>query len=498
MLLISTRGHSRKITALDSVLQGMADDGGLFVPERFPVLDLTTIVEWGRLSYQECAARVLNLFFDIDVEELEEMANDAYSSFDDPEVVPIQKISDGEYRIELFHGPTLAFKDIALQMLPKLMAKALESSDKDALILTATSGDTGKAALEGFKDKDRTRIAVFYPNDGVSDMQRLQMVTQEGDNVYVSAIRGNFDDAQTTVKNLFADTDFVSLANKKGLRPTSANSINFGRLAPQIAYYIYAYGRLAAAKEINPGQKVNIVVPTGNFGNILAAYYARRMGLPVYRFICASNKNNVLSDFFESGVYTIRRQFYKTISPSMDILISSNLERLIFEICGRDPKAVQLYMEDLKDQDNYRIRESDKLELDGLFFGDFADEYPTKTTIKRTFEDEGYLLDPHTAVGRNVYLKYKRLMQDDTPTIITATASPYKFPQAVLESIAREECKDAFDAAEKLQALTHIEIPAQISALKDAKIRFDEVLDKDQMGIKVLENLGKTKRKKKK
>jgi len=489
MYLVSTRGKSKKMLALDAVLQGIADDGGLFVPERFPEIPLNTLLEWGKLPYAECAAKVLSYYFDIDYSELADMTRDAYTSFSDKEVVPIQKIAEGEYVMELFHGPTLAFKDVALQLLPRLMSRALEKSDQDALILTATSGDTGKAALEGFKDVDRTKIAIFYPNDGVSDMQKLQMTTQEGKNVYVGAIRGNFDDAQTTVKKLFTDPAFIESAAQKNMKLSSANSINFGRLAPQIAYYIYSYGRLVAAKEIEAGQKVNFVVPTGNFGNILAAYYAIRMGLPVYRLICASNKNNVLTDFLESGVYMAQREFYKTISPSMDILISSNLERLLYEISGRDPQTVSLYMQDLKEQGNYRVRMSDKQQLDNLFFGDFADEFPTSNTIKRTFEDCGYLMDPHTAVGRCVYGRYKRLMQDDTPTILASTASPFKFPQDVLYAITREKIDDAFIAAEKLARLSGEKIPVQLSKLQNAPVRFTDVLDKEEMGESILENL---------
>ncbi len=489
MYLISTRGKSKKMLALDAVLQGIADDGGLFVPERFTRIDLDVLLEWGKLPYAQCAAKVLCCYFDIEYDEMAEMTKKAYACFSDDEVIPIQKIAEGEYVMELFHGPTLAFKDIALQLLPRLMSRALETSDQDVLILTATSGDTGKAALEGFKNVPRTKIAVFYPNDGVSDMQKLQMVTQQGENVYVGAIRGNFDDAQSTVKKLFADARFHREAAGRGMKLSSANSINFGRLAPQIAYYIYSYGRLVAAKEIEAGQEVNFVVPTGNFGNILAAYYAKRMGLPIYRLICASNKNNVLTDFLESGVYTIRREFYKTISPSMDILISSNLERLLFEISGRDAKAIDLYMKDLNEQGNYRIKATDKLALDGLFFGDFADEYPTASTIKNTFTNEGYLMDPHTAVGRTVYTRYKRLMQDDTPTILAATASPFKFPQDVLYAITHERQQDAFAAAAELARISEQDVPSQLKNLQDAPVRFTDVLDKEQMGQKVLENL---------
>ena len=453
MYLISTRGKSKKMLALDAVLQGIAEDGGLFVPEIFPKVPLETLLEWGRTPYAECAARVLCCYFDIEYEEMLSMTREAYASFADSEVIPIQKIAEGEYVMELFHGPTLAFKDVALQLLPRLMRRALETSQEDALILTATSGDTGKAALEGFRDVPRTKIAVFYPEEGVSDMQKLQMTTQQGQNVYVGAIRGNFDDAQSTVKKLFADLEFRRAAEERGMRLSSANSINFGRLAPQIAYYIYSYGRLVAAREIEAGQKVNFVVPTGNFGNILAAYYAMRMGLPVNRLICASNKNNVLTDFLESGVYMADREFYKTTSPSMDILISSNLERLLFEIVGRDSDRVRQYMGDL------------------------------------TFAKEGYLMDTHTAVGRTIYLNYKHLMGDDTPTILAATASPFKFPQDVLHAITRERQADAFAAAEELARIAGGEVPEALTKLKKQPVRFTDSLDKQDMGARILENL---------
>lgn len=489
MYLISTRGKSKNMLALDAVLQGIAEDGGLFVPEIFPKVPLETLLEWGRTPYAECAARVLCCYFDIEYEEMLSMTREAYASFADSEVIPIQKIAEGEYVMELFHGPTLAFKDVALQLLPRLMRRALETSKEDALILTATSGDTGKAALEGFRDVPRTKIAVFYPEEGVSDMQKLQMTTQQGQNVYVGAIRGNFDDAQSMVKKLFADLEFRRAAEERGMRLSSANSINFGRLAPQIAYYIYSYGRLVAAREIEAGQKVNFVVPTGNFGNILAAYYAMRMGLPVNRLICASNKNNVLTDFLESGVYMADREFYKTTSPSMDILISSNLERLLFEIVGRDSDRVRQYMGDLNEQGNYRIRQAEKLELDGLFFGGFADEYPTASTIKNTFAKEGYLMDTHTAVGRAVYLNYKHLMGDDTPTILAATASPFKFPQDVLHAITRERQADAFAAAEELARIAGGEVPEALTKLKKQPVRFTDSLDKQDMGARILENL---------
>ena len=489
MNLISTRNSNDSIPALQAVLKGIADDGGLFVPEIFPQIDMKNIEEWGRLPYHECAARVLGMYFDLEEDTLKSITEDAYKNFDDREIVPIQKIGEKEYIMELFHGPTLACKDMALQILPRLMEHALEGSDKDALILTATSGDTGKAALEGFKDVERTKISVFFPKDGVSDMQRLQMVSQEGDNVDVAAVRGNFDDTQTMVKLLFADKAFADDVAEKGYVLSSANSINFGRLAPQIAYYIYTYARLVAAKELSRGQEINIVVPTGNFGNILAAYYAKRMGLPVDRLICASNKNNILTDFFESGQYAANREFYKTISPSMDILVSSNLERLIFEAYGRNHTVVKELMEEMKAYNHYGIDQATRLNLVQDFYADFADEFPTMTSIKRMFETYGYLMDPHTAVARTVHEKYKKLTGDNTPAIIAATASPFKFPQDVLYSITNEQVGDPFEAAQRLAELADTTVPEQLLALQDKEIRFDAIIEKEVMSQHILENL---------
>ena len=406
MELISTRNTNERLGALGAVLRGIAPDGGLFVPASFPALG--EIDSLTGFSYPALAAHVLGLYFD-NVDVLGTLTEAAYKSFDDAQVVPVKKIAEGEFVLELWHGPTLAFKDMALSILPRLMSVAMkDAADKDVLILVATSGDTGKAALEGFCDVPGTRIVVFYPNEGVSDMQRLQMVTQEGDNTHVVAVRGNFDDAQNGVKAIFADTAFADIISRKGYTLSSANSINFGRLAPQIAYYIWAYTQLLGRGEISGGEAINFVVPTGNFGNILAAYYAKQMGLPIGKLICASNKNNVLTDFFKKGEYTLKRDFYKTMSPSMDILISSNLERLLFELVGRDAGAVGDMMKRLNDDGAYAIGGAAKEALSADFYADWCSEEETMASIKDTFDKHGYLLDTHTAVAVGVYEKYKQ------------------------------------------------------------------------------------------
>lgn len=490
MNLISTRNSGESIPAIAAVLKGIASDGGLFVPEVFPIITLDMFTELGKMPYYKVAARVLSAFFGFQDDTAEDMTRSAYARFDDREVVPIQKLGEKEYVIELFHGPTLAFKDMALQVLPRLMERALQNSEQDALILTATSGDTGKAALEGFCDVPRTRIATFYPEDGVAQMQKLQMVTQEGENTYVCAVKGNFDDAQTAVKRLFADPAFGEEVAKKGYTLSSANSINFGRLCPQIAYYLYAYARLVAAGEIRLGEEVNIAVPTGNFGNILAAYYAKRMGLPVERLICASNKNTVLTDFFEGGVYSANREFYKTMSPSMDILISSNLERLLFELYDRNPRYIQEIMEELNENGRFTVDSNIKVRMSRDFYAGFTDEYPTMRTIKKMFDQYGYLMDPHTAVAQHVYEEYNKLMgADDTPTILAATASPFKFAEDVLFSISKERVDDPFLAAQKLAGLAGVGIPDAIGKLAHKKQRFSDVASAGELGGKVLENL---------
>ncbi|MGI5849482.1 MAG: threonine synthase [Christensenellales bacterium] len=482
MKLVSTRNGSDAIEASLAILKGIAPDGGLYVPGSFP--DIDTLGQIETQSYAVLCAKVLGLFFD-DIKDLQQMTKDAYASFDDKSVAPLKKISDKEYVLELWHGPTLAFKDMALSVLPRLMTAAM-NDDKDILILVATSGDTGKAALEGFSGVDRIKIIVFYPDDGVSDMQRLQMVTQEGKNVHVVAVRGNFDDAQNGVKAIFNDKEFSKIIKNRGYVFSSANSINFGRLAPQIAYYIWAYAQLLLRKEITPGEKINFVVPTGNFGNILAAYYAKKMGLPVAKLICASNKNNILTDFFKKGEYSLNRAFYKTMSPSMDILISSNLERLLYELTGRDATAVGHMMKLLKEKGGYTIGGKARHDLEADFYADWCDEDETMAAIKDTFNSKKYLYDTHTAVAAGVYAKYKR-MGDTAKTVIVSTASPYKFPKDVLYSLGEDvRGMSGFDMAKRLSSVTGTTVPYQIDELKTKDILHTRVVDKDALRDAVL------------
>lgn len=487
MKLVSTRNSSEQKEASLATLIGIAPDGGLYVPESFP--DLNQLGEITELEYSDLAAKVLGLFFE-DIQQMEQLTEQAYANFNHAEKAPIKKIDSGEYVLELWHGPTLAFKDMALSVLPRLMTAAMKKQNgKDVLILVATSGDTGKAALEGFCDVDNTKIVVFYPNDGVSDMQRLQMVTQEGSNTHVTAVNGNFDDAQNGVKAIFTDQEFAKKIDAKGYRLSSANSINFGRLAPQIAYYIWSYAQLQQRGEIEPGEKINFVVPTGNFGNILAAYYAKQMGLPIGKLICASNQNNVLTDFFNTGEYTVNRPFHKTMSPSMDILISSNLERLLFELTYRDHTAVTAMMDSLKAEGVYGINGAAKTALEKDFYADWCNEEETMQCIRNTFEQKGYLIDTHTAVAVSVYEKYKKT-GDDTKTVIVSTASPYKFPQDVLTSLGQNtDNMSAFQMAKRLSELTDTSVPEQISALENKEVRHNGVVDKDTMREAVMDVL---------
>lgn len=484
MKVLSTRDRRLEMPALEAVLEGIAGNGGLFVPERFPTIDKERLTRAARSGYPEVAAYILAQYFDIDEATLLTLAKDAYASFTTPEVVPVRKIANNLHVMELFHGPTLAFKDMALQVLPRLMRAGLDQFHRkeDALILTATSGDTGKAALEGFRDVPRTSVFVFYPHDGVAEMQRLQMATQKGNNVGVSAVKGNFDDAQTGVKRLFMDKDFARYVKNAGYFLSSANSINIGRLVPQIAYYCHAYAKLAEDGTVRYGDKVNFVVPTGNFGNILAAYYAKNMGLPIGKLICASNTNNVLTDFFNRGKYDARREFHKTMSPSMDILVSSNLERLLFEICDRDSAIVQGWMDALRDRGSYDIPAAAREKLAGEFYADFCDDIETGKTIRRIFEQHKYLMDPHTAVAQAVCDKYRKDTGDETPVVVVSTANPYKFTPDVWQSLSGETISDAFAAAEKLYERTGVPIPASIRELKTAPILHDGVAEKDAMG----------------
>lgn len=483
MLLISTRNSANILDPLSAVLKGIADDGGLYVPSSFPVLSEDMIEGMKGKSYQRIAADVLGMYFEIDDDKLARMTEDAYSGFSAKEVVPITELNDREYVMELYHGPTLAFKDVALQLLPRLMSEAISASDQaeDVMILTATSGDTGKAALEGFKNVPRTKICVFYPEEGVSDMQRLQMVTTEGNNTYVAAIKGNFDDAQTAVKQVFTDAECNKKINESGYVFSSANSINFGRLAPQIVYYIYGYVRLLEVGRIKYGDKMNVCVPTGNFGNILAAYYAKRMGLPIGKFICASNQNNVLTDFFDSGTYYSKRQFFRTISPSMDILISSNLERLVFEALSRDSVSTAALMKELKQTGAYNLKDATRVGLNGDFYADFCDDNATLDTIRRVFNKYNYVMDTHTAVGQAALEKYLAHTDDPNPILLASTASPFKFASDVLKAISGETVEDAFEASERLANVSGLSIPRQITELNWKQVRFKDVCERTEI-----------------
>lgn len=489
MQFISTRGKSTAKNAAEAISKGIADDGGLFVPASFPDLK-ERIAEMADMNYAERAALVIGSFLtEYDKRELLSACVKAYGQFDDGDAAPLVKTDDGTFVLELFHGPTLAFKDIALTLLPYLLREGSDMSGvkEDILILTATSGDTGKAALEGFKDKDGIKIMVFYPSEGVSDMQKLQMNTQEGENVNVVAVKGNFDDCQTAVKNLFADKDLKKILKDKGIVTSSANSINFGRLVPQIAYYFSAYADLLSGGEISMGDKIDFVVPTGNFGNILAGYYAYKMGLPVNKLVCASNSNNVLTDFFDTGKYDCRRKFYKTMSPSMDILISSNLERLIFEFSGRDAALTDVRMRELRENGSYNISDNELNKMREIFYADCCKEDECLESISEFFDEYGYVADPHTAVAIDTLNKYRQKIKDGTCAVVISTASPYKFPASVLKAISGEQEKDAFIAADILYKNTAYPVPQQLLALKKKTPRFTKIVEADQAKCAVID-----------
>ena len=485
----STRNKDISISASEAIKKGLSDDGGLFVPKYFPEITVSQIQKLAKMDYRQRAFEILSLFLtDFTVKELEDCINKAYTKekFGTDNIAPVYKLNDSAYVLELWHGPTCAFKDMALQILPHLLTTSMKKTneDKEVVILVATSGDTGKAALEGFADVDGTRIVVFYPDNSVSEIQKLQMITQTGDNVCVSAVSGNFDDAQNGVKKIFTDNGYKNLLSGNNFKLSSANSINWGRLVPQIVYYFSAYCDMLEAGETELGEKVNIVVPTGNFGNILAAYYAYKMGLPVSKFICASNKNNILTDFIKTGVYDRNRDFHTTISPSMDILISSNLERLLYDLSGQDDIVVRNWMQELSENGKYSVTESVKNKISDLFYADFADDDETLAEIKACFDEYGYVPDTHTAVALSVYKKYLSLNDDKTKTIIASTASPFKFNQSVL--IALKGCafvagKDEFTLLSELNKISGMDIPKSLSELKDKAKIFDTVCDKDSM-----------------
>ena len=485
MNFISTRGGNERVSGAKAIVQGLAKNGGLFVPENFPEVTSAELEEMLTMSYAERAAKVLHKYLDeYDEEGLLAACEAAYSRFEGPDPAPLVKIDDGVYILELFHGPTCAFKDMALTLLPYLLRKGCDicGIKEKILILVATSGDTGKAALEGFKDAEGVKIMVFYPNDGVSKMQKLQMCTQEGSNVNVVAVKGNFDDCQTAVKTIFNSAECAAELKKKGYLLSSANSINFGRLAPQIVYYFSSYLDLVSSGQIEMGTPIDFCVPTGNFGNILAAYYAKRMGLPVRRLHCASNMNNVLSDFLAKGEYDARRDFYKTTSPSMDILISSNLERLLFEVSGRNGKLTALRMEELKVNKVYKITPEEQAEIAKTFDGGFANEDEVVETVYDVFCDTGYTMDTHTGCAMKVAVDwFEKNKKDTTNMVVVATASPYKFPQDVLYAVTGNDVRDSFKGIKRLHAATAMKVPASLSGLRDKPVRFSTVVSADKM-----------------
>ena len=488
----STRDDSVKVTASQAILKGLAPDGGLFVPESIPSFD-KSLEELSKMSYKEVAYEVMKLMLDdFTEEELKACIDKAYDEkFDTDVIAPLVK-ADGAYYLELFHGATIAFKDMALSILPHLLITSAKKNDvhNEIVILTATSGDTGKAALAGFADVKGTRIIVFYPKNGVSPIQEKQMVTQKGDNTYVIGIKGNFDDAQTGVKKIFGDKELEKEMAEAGFQFSSANSINIGRLVPQIVYYVYAYTRLLADGEIKAGDKINAVVPTGNFGNILAAFYAKNMGLPINKLICASNENKVLYDFFTTGEYDRNREFVLTTSPSMDILISSNLERLIYRIAGNSAKKNSELMESLKNTGKYEITPEMKAQLSD-FYGNYATEAEDAATIKKLYEDTGYVIDTHTAVAATVYEKYKKETGDDTVTVIASTASPYKFTRSVMDAIdSKYDSMTDFELVDELSKISNVAIPQAIEDIRTAPVLHDTVCEVNEMSSSVKKILG--------
>ena len=487
----STRDEKNTVTASQAILQGLATDGGLFTPIAYPQveLDFDTLKD---ASYQEVAKLVLSAFLDdFTAEELDYCISHAYDSkFDTPVIAPLVKL-DGQYNLELFHGSTIAFKDMALSILPYFMTTAAKKHglENKIVILTATSGDTGKAAMAGFADVPGTEIIVFYPKDGVSKVQELQMTTQTGDNTHVIAIDGNFDDAQTNVKHMFNDVELREKLATNKMQFSSANSMNIGRLVPQVVYYVYAYAQLVKTDQITAGEKVNFTVPTGNFGNILAAFYAKQIGLPVGKLICASNENNVLTDFFKTHVYDKKREFKVTTSPSMDILVSSNLERLIFHLLGNDAPQTKELMESLAATGQYQLSSFDADILD-LFAAAYADEAETATEIKRVYEVSDYIEDPHTAVASAVYQKYRTQTGDTAKTVIASTASPYKFPVVAVEAVTGETGLGDFEALEKLHTLSGVPVPPAVDGLETAPVRHRTSVAAQDMQAAVEDYLG--------
>lgn len=488
----STRNNAVTVCSAKAISQGISADGGLFLPECIPSLGKADFDELKKLDYKGRAKLVLSKFLtDFSAEEISACVEGAYTgSFENEQPAPLHTLCDGVDVLELWHGPTCAFKDLALQILPYLLTTSAKKTNADkTVILVATSGDTGKAALEGFKDVENTDIIVFYPSDGVSAMQKLQMDSQEGKNVCVYAIKGNFDDAQSRVKEIFTDSEMNKRLADNGYAFSSANSINWGRLVPQIVYYVSAYCDMLN-RGCNLEDGFNVTVPTGNFGNILAAYYAKEMGVPIKKLICASNKNNVLTDFINTGVYDRNRDFYTTASPSMDILISSNLERMLYILSDSDDKTVAKWQNSLKESGRFEVSEDVKAKIKTLFFGGFCDDEKTLATIKETYEKYGYLMDTHTAVAMAVYNEYREKTGDTAPSVIASTASPYKFADSVLGAVGDTVPEDDFEKLDKLCDVTGVSIPAPIAALKGKARRFGEVIDRDDMREAVCKYLG--------
>lgn len=488
----STRGGEERVTASQAILQGLSADGGLFMPVEIPRL-LLTMEELGGMTYQETAYEVMKLFLtDFTREELTDCISRAYDDkFDTPVIAPLVK-ADGAYYLELFHGSTIAFKDMALSILPHLMITSAKKNhvEKEIVILTATSGDTGKAAMAGFSGVEGTRIIVFYPKDGVSRIQELQMVTQKGDNTSVVAIHGNFDDAQTGVKKLFSDQEFGEALGRKGFQLSSANSINIGRLVPQVVYYVYAYAKLLEREEIKHCEPINVTVPTGNFGNILAAYFAQQMGVPIGKLICASNDNKVLYDFFTTGTYDRNREFILTSSPSMDILISSNLERLIYLSTDCDGKKTAQLMADLDRKGSYTVTKDMRARM-GYFVGGFATREEVAEAIRHLYEETGYVVDPHTGVAAAVNRAYQASGRDQNKALIASTASPYKFARSVLEAIKNEPLNQGeFEVIDELCRVSGVDIPQAVEEVRGAKILHSLECDVDGMKAMAAQLLG--------
>ena len=494
MNYLSTRNKDLRMSATQAIAKGLAPDGGLLTPAVLPRLPASAVETLKAMSYQQRVVYIMNSFLEgFAASELTAYAAEAYGGgkFSHEDVAPIRKVDDNTYCLELWHGPTCAFKDMALQILPYLLAASMEKNDekRTVCILVATSGDTGKAALEGFRNVDKTKILVFYPKDGVSDIQELQMITQEGGNVGVSSVVGNFDDAQAGVKMLFADEALAETLAERGYFLSSANSINWGRVLPQIVYYASAYCDLLKAGANNKGEPINVCVPTGNFGNILAAYYAKEMGIPINKLICASNQNNVLTDFIKTGTYDRNRTFYNTISPSMDILISSNLERMLFELSGRNDKQVREYMSQLAEYGSYRVDTSIRTKLTRLFGAGSCDDVQSKAMIAKMWSEHEYLIDPHTAVAFQVLEDYRNETGDGTMTITVSTASPFKFCDSVLDALGVQQRLDGIEILDQLSSRTGVPVPMPLARLKNRQRRFSGVVEKSGMRDCVLDFL---------